>query len=145
MTPQHTVKATRESSYKRRFSNGQICPQMWIQLISKDETEGKMTSEQAGAADSCLAEHHQRQNPMLMSKHIIKATIECYIIKLSNYFWSLWKEATYTMCCISIFTLFGYKYPEIQNFKNLKFLNLLLKYWKCWNVWHILKIKSLYV
>lgn len=41
------------------------------------------------AADSCLAEHHQRQNPMVVCKHIINATIEFYIIELSNYFWSL--------------------------------------------------------
>lgn len=45
-----------------------------------------MTKEQAGAADSCLAEDHQRQNPMVMCKHIINATIEFHIIELSNYY-----------------------------------------------------------
>lgn len=31
---------------------GQICPQMWIQLISEAKSEGKMPQEQAGT------EHH---------------------------------------------------------------------------------------
>ena len=90
------------------------CPESdWACIsLAEDQTEGKMSQEQAGAEDRCsrgLAEHHQGWNPASddvydfqtsgcnwLRKILQPSTkhwkFDLLLYSLSHYFWSLFKK-----------------------------------------------------